>query len=403
LAQAERNGPNKSIIIRNLFADWQENMNTSSFFSIICLLGTFTHGLKRSRASFKHSENSACEHFQQHVSPPEEKEGTFNFKVRSAEGTSLDWIGDEGGKWSACTHLQKYGFNWSPGLARYLTSLKPKTALEFGSGTGFHASYLAGHADTAVTCIEPDAALGKLNLENHLGGLSGSHGVIKPLALNIFSENSTAKQCVQDIITQTYDVVMTFEVAEHIPSKFHDDLVNFLVKSTGKWLFFSAARPKQKGTGHIEESMKPFQEWRDVFKKAGLVYMPDMTRVAQGSAYFMRSYDLAKNLMVFKNPAYKPDSTVNAVPVELLNYEWGGGGYSGLKCPDNVSCTWLQKEQGEKGHPITDVQFQHNMDITKDARNAAIKEGGEEWPVVAKLLKDIKTGKSDCNNEGNLH
>jgi len=345
-------------------------MANSCISVIFFLVGTCTRGLKMSEVR---------------------AEG-INFRKVFKGGFKggVDWVGDTGGEWSLCTHLKEYGFNWSPGLGRYLTSLKPKTALEFGSGAGLHASYLAGHADTNVTCIEPSEALGKFNVKNHEQGLFGNRGMIKPLALNIFSPDSRAKQCVEDMTTQKYDLVMTFEVAEHIPAKFHGELVKFLVKSTGKWLLFSAARPDQQGTGHIPESMKSVEEWREIFEEAGLVYMPNRSFVARSSAYFTRSYDIFENLMVFKNPK-ESSADSEEIPVELLNYKYGGGGYSPLGCVQNRPCKWYRDHESQE----------LMMSTSEMAGNSAIEEAEETWPLATMMMKDVEGG--GCDSEANLH
>jgi hypothetical protein len=61
-------------------------------------------------------------------------------------------MGDKGGHWNACTHLNVYGINFMPFFARMLShGFRPKSVLEFGCGLGttsdFVARFTAGGSD----------------------------------------------------------------------------------------------------------------------------------------------------------------------------------------------------------------------------------------------------------------
>lgn len=58
-----------------------------------------------------------------------------------------------------------------------------------------------------------------------------------------------------------FDLVMSMEVAEHIPVHFHRHILQALAQATSKWLLFSAAHPGQAGEGHVGPSMKWKQQW----------------------------------------------------------------------------------------------------------------------------------------------
>jgi hypothetical protein len=76
--------------------------------------------------------------------------------------------GADGGQWTVCTHLEKYGLNVEPRYAQALAVLMRasggRTALEFGCGLGLYSSYLvsSGAATGDVIGIEPDQVFAHL-------------------------------------------------------------------------------------------------------------------------------------------------------------------------------------------------------------------------------------------------
>ena len=55
-----------------------------------------------------------------------------------------------------------------------------------------------------------------------------------------------------------YDCSVSIEVAEHIPNEFSESLVKNLIKLSKGFIIFTAARPGQSGTGHINCQEKDF-------------------------------------------------------------------------------------------------------------------------------------------------
>jgi SAM-dependent methyltransferase len=249
-----------------------------------------------------------------------------SFVTKKKEGLEVGaeqkgWAGKE---WSPCTHLKNYGLNFAPFVARFLAyQLAPRTVMEFGCGLGTTSDFVARFAGAQVTCIEPEETLGELIMS--LREMKGN-GNLEQLALNVFSEEPAAKQCVASGDLRS-DLVFSFEVAEHIPAKYHPELVRLLADSTNKWLVFSAARPDQLGTGHLPESMHLADWWQKTFEDAGLVYMPNLTKLACQTAYPLRSYDLYSNLLVFRKSSFHAEDT--ATPHEMLSlfeHQWWGQG-----------------------------------------------------------------------------
>lgn len=69
---------------------------------------------------------------------------------------------------------------------------------------------------------------------------------------------------------EKYDCSVSIEVAEHIPKEFSESLVKNLIKLSKGFILFTAAKPGQGGTGHINCQKKEF--WINLFEKNGYVY-----------------------------------------------------------------------------------------------------------------------------------
>lgn len=99
---------------------------------------------------------------------------------------------------------------------------------------------------------------------------------------------------------ELFQMVVCWEVAEHLPAEAAATLVETIVGHTGRRLFFSAAVPGQGGHGHINE--QPHTYWRGLLEKAGLVYQANETTglrlalepVVKGAWWY------ARNMMVFE-------------------------------------------------------------------------------------------------------
>lgn len=94
-----------------------------------------------------------------------------------------------------------------------------------------------------------------------------------------------------------YDLVLSVEVAEHIPEKYAQTFVNTLV-SSGEVVVMTAAPPGQGGTHHINE--KPAEYWRGLFNKFGMNYDKEETKKLKENISVDTLYHVPKNMMVFK-------------------------------------------------------------------------------------------------------
>lgn len=100
------------------------------------------------------------------------------------------------------------------------------------------------------------------------------------------------------------DMVLCWEVAEHIEPDFHemlcDTCANHLKRGNKSYLIFTSAHPGQGGTEHI--GSRPQTYWRERFHIRGLNYMPHIsTQIAlMWSAMQTAMFWLPANVQVFE-------------------------------------------------------------------------------------------------------
>lgn len=97
-----------------------------------------------------------------------------------------------------------------------------------------------------------------------------------------------------------FEMVVSWEVGEHLPIACSSIYADTLATFTEKWLVFTAAIPGQGGDFHINEQQPEF--WRELLEERGLTYHPDLTeilrdawKVATGPCFW-----LPQNLQVFE-------------------------------------------------------------------------------------------------------
>lgn len=203
--------------------------------------------------------------------------------------------GQGGGSWSACTHLHEYGMQTAPVFMRLMAfALRPKSVLEIGSGLGLFSDYLARFipGGAHVTCIEPEPMLAEVFGLRNLP--------LRPSQLSINLFNDDARPCREALTKQPFDLVYSFEVAEHIPSDLHPNLVDTIVAATGRFLLFSAAMPHQAGTGHLPKSQLTKRAWVDIFSRKGLVLLPNLSALVSQSTWPERGPDIGINVFVMR-------------------------------------------------------------------------------------------------------
>lgn len=125
---------------------------------------------------------------------------------------------------------------------------------------------------------------------------------ISPKEFTIFQADATKPLC----LNRKHDLVVCFEVAEHIQEKYSKQLVINCANNSDKVLF-TAAPPGQGGVGHINE--QPYVFWIKLFATAGFKYQTSLSGtiktelknenvvswIANNVMYFTREADI-KNL-----------------------------------------------------------------------------------------------------------
>ena len=100
--------------------------------------------------------------------------------------------------------------------------------------------------------------------------------------------------------SSTFDVVISTEVAEHLPESFADRYVDLLCKTSERIVVFTAATPGQGGLDHVNE--QPHEYWIDKFTQRGFTFdEPTSLECREGwEARQVISDFYWKNLMIFQ-------------------------------------------------------------------------------------------------------
>jgi 2-polyprenyl-3-methyl-5-hydroxy-6-metoxy-1,4-benzoquinol methylase len=164
-------------------------------------------------------------------------------------------------------------------LAEYIAeNYSPESVIDVGCGTGIYLQELAKF---------------KINVF----GIDGSPAAFKNFRLDhkLFKLSDIAKPMKVD---KKYSAALCFEVAEHIPNRSSNQLVENLAP-LADLIFFSAAPKGQGGIGHINEQDSDF--WIALFKQAGFNYQDEATKKLKKFLSDNRAiFWLSDNIMIFK-------------------------------------------------------------------------------------------------------
>lgn len=101
------------------------------------------------------------------------------------------------------------------------------------------------------------------------------------------------------ILNRKYDLLICFEVAEHLPNKYSQQLVKNCTNN-GKVVIFTAADKYQGGVGHINEQPKSF--WIKLFQKMNYTYDAEISsKICKEMKSKKVVYWLVNNLMCFRD------------------------------------------------------------------------------------------------------
>lgn len=127
-----------------------------------------------------------------------------------------------------------------------LSKFKVKSAVDFGCGTGCWLKVLESLGVNEITGV--DFGDNNSNLFIRQDQMI-YHDMTKPIDLK-----------------RKYDIVMSFEVAEHLPSEYAKMFVDTLCNH-GDVILFSAAITGQGGVGHLNEQLLSY--WNKMFENNG--------------------------------------------------------------------------------------------------------------------------------------
>jgi cyclopropane fatty-acyl-phospholipid synthase-like methyltransferase len=130
------------------------------------------------------------------------------------------------------------------------------------------------------------------------------------------------------MLNRTFDLVVSLEVAEHLPYKKAETFVNSLV-THGDIILFSAAIPGQVGTHHVNKQWPSF--WAEIFDKHGFVVVDCLRReiwdnqqvafwYAQNIMFFIKKTQLDKYPKLQGHYAGEKKKQLNIVHPILLEY-----------------------------------------------------------------------------------
>jgi len=187
----------------------------------------------------------------------------------------------------------------------------PKSVVDVGCGTG---TFLSVFKEQGIETLL---------------GLDGKY--IDQNALLIPKENFVEHDLRHKIkITKQFDLVVSLEVAEHLPENIAEDFVHSLT-SLGSVILFSAAIPHQGGTHHINEQWPKY--WAEKFKTKDYVLIDcirpkvwDNEEVsswyAQNSFVYVHKDHLDKHLILKTELENNPKPNLSLVHPRLFSKKY---------------------------------------------------------------------------------
>lgn len=183
-------------------------------------------------------------------------------------------------------------------LPPIISALNATSVVDVGCGTG---GWLAAAKDAGVTRIQ---------------GLDGSD-----IADDQLQVSSRFRKVVDltnpPSVTETYDLAICLEVAEHLPEDAADRLVGFLCE-LAPIVLFGAAVPGQGGTGHINEQWPSY--WASLFARHSRVPV-ELVRPEHWEDATIPYWYRQNTLTYVTRDSSRLDSNVPVLPLDLVHPE----------------------------------------------------------------------------------
>jgi len=163
-------------------------------------------------------------------------------------------------------------------------NFRPKSVIDFGCGDGFLISDLDKRG-ASVT------------------GVEGSTNAVEYIPENV-KKNVEIEDITKPLSFGKYDLVISSEVAEHLPEALADVFLNNLVSHSKGIIFFTAAEPRQGGTDHIND--QPHEYWIGKFNRRGFMLLKGKAKAIQNYLERLWMHDekspwwFTRNSMVFE-------------------------------------------------------------------------------------------------------
>jgi SAM-dependent methyltransferase len=156
----------------------------------------------------------------------------------------------------------------------------------------------------------------KKNKNIKIIGIDGTY--VDQTKLYIPKENFIPKDLSKPFdINQKFELVMSLEVAEHIPKQAAPDFINSLCQH-GDLILFSAAIPGQGGTYHVNEAYPSY--WSNLFSALGYYPVDDIRKLIWNQSDIDAHY--RQNIMLFvkkDSQMYQKYYTLMDIPLDIIH------------------------------------------------------------------------------------
>ena len=151
----------------------------------------------------------------------------------------------------------------------------PDSVIDFGCGAGNHLLYFSESVDARIKGVEGNSK-------------ALQHALVDEIEIaDLRQPHETVEQ---------YDLVLSIEVAEHIPEKYVDNFLETLTRA-GETVVITAAPPGQQGIHHV--NCQPRDYWIDKFDEKGYSYQGEAVEQIRENLQLERTQWIEDNLFVF--------------------------------------------------------------------------------------------------------